>query len=108
MSLSAYTIFQALPKNCEKEIVMLVTVDKRGSISLPSSTRKDLGIKPGTHLEISVEPGGVISLYPVEIYRTIKLNEAGLLKLKEARDSETARIPTWFEEERGDAGTDSK
>ena len=48
---------------------MLVTIDKRGSISLPASIRKDFGIKPGTHLELSVEAGGAICLYPVEFYR---------------------------------------
>jgi len=66
---------------------------------LPASIRKDLGIKPGTHLELSVEADGAIYLYPVEFYRTIKLNDSGLLKLKEARDSETDKLPDWFEEE---------
>lgn len=87
---------------------MIVTIDKRGSINLPVSVRKDLGIKPGTHLELSVEPGGAIYLYPVEFYRTIKLNDSGLLKLKEARDSETDKFPDWFEEELGNAGIDSE
>ncbi len=87
---------------------MLVTIDKRGSISLPASIRKDFGIKPGTHLELSVEAGGAIYLYPVEFYRTIKLNDSGLLKLKEARDSETGKLPDWFEKERSNAGTDSE
>jgi len=87
---------------------MLVTIDKRGSISLPASIRKDFGIKPGTHLELTVEPGGAIYLYPVEFYRTIKLNDSGLLKLKEARDSETGKLPDWFEKERSNAGADSK
>ena len=87
---------------------MLVTIDKRGSISLPASIRKDLGIKPGTHLELSVEAGGAIHLYPVEFYRTIKLNDSGLSKLKEARDSEPGKLPAWFEEERRNAGIDSE
>jgi AbrB family looped-hinge helix DNA binding protein len=87
---------------------MLVTIDKRGSISLPASLRKDLGIKHGTHLELSVEAGGAIYLYPVEFYRTIKLNDSGLLKLKEARDSETTKLPDWFEEERSNARIDSE
>ena len=87
---------------------MLVTIDKRGSISLPASIRKDLGIKPGTHLELSVEGGGVITLYPVEFYRAIKLNDSGLLKLKEARDSGTDKLPDWFEEERSNAKIDSE
>jgi len=87
---------------------MLVTIDKRGSISLPASIRKDFGMKPGTHLELTVEAGGAIYLYPVEFYRTIKLNDSGLLKLKEARDSETSKLPDWFEEERRNARTDSE
>jgi len=60
---------------------MLVTIDKRGSISLPSSLRKDFGYRPGTHLELTVAPGGAITLYPVEIYRSVKLSETGLDKL---------------------------
>jgi len=87
---------------------MLVTIDKRGSISLPASIRKDLGIKPGTHLELSVKAGGAIYLYPVEFYRTIKLNDSGSLKLKEARDSETSKLPDWFEEERSNLRIDSE
>ena len=87
---------------------MLVTIDKRGSINLPASIRKDLGIKPGTHLELLVEDGGAISLYPVEIYRTIKLNDSGLLKLKEARASETGKLPSWFVEDIRNARIDSK
>ena len=87
---------------------MLVTIDKRGSISLPASIRKDFGMKPGTHLELTVEAGGAIYLYPVEFYRTIKLNDSGLLKLKEARNSETSKLPDWFEEERSNARTNSE
>jgi len=87
---------------------MIVTIDKRGSISLPASIRKDLGIKPGTHLELSVEADGSLYLYPVEFYRTIKLNDSGLLKLKEARNSETGKLPVWFEEECNNAGVDSE
>ena len=87
---------------------MLVTIDKRGRISLPASIRKDLGIKPGTHLELSVEAGGAIYLYPVEFYRTITLSDSGLLKLKEARDSEMGKLPDWFEEERSNAKIDSE
>jgi len=87
---------------------MLVTIDKRGSINLPASIRKDLGIKPGSHLELSVEVGGAIYLYPVEFYRTIKLNDSGVLKLKEARASETTKLPDWFEGERSNARIDSE
>ncbi len=87
---------------------MFVTVDKRGSVNLPSSLRKDLGIGPGSHLELSVEPGGAISLHPVEFFRKIKLNDSGLQKLKDARNSEPSKFPDWFEEIRRDAGTGSE
>ena len=85
---------------------MLVTVDKRGSINLPASLRKDLGLEAGTHLELSVEAGGSISLHPVAIYRTIRLNETGLAKLQEARDSGPDKLPKWMTEEMKDAGVD--
>ncbi|MDZ7831348.1 MAG: AbrB/MazE/SpoVT family DNA-binding domain-containing protein [Desulfobacterales bacterium] len=87
---------------------MLVTIDKRGSINLPASVRKDLGIRSGTHLELTVAPGGAITLFPVEIYRSIKLSDAGTLKIKEARESEPATFPEWFDEELADAGTDTE
>lgn len=87
---------------------MLVTIDKRGSISLPASIRKDLGFSPGTHLELTVEPGGAITLFPVEIYRSIKLNDSGILKLKEARASETSTFPEWFDKELAHARTDTE
>lgn len=87
---------------------MLVTIDKRGSINLPASVRKDLGIRPGSHLELTLEPGGAITIHPVEIYRTIKLSEAGLLKLKEARGADKSALPEWFEQELDNARTDSE
>ncbi len=87
---------------------MLVTIDKRGSISLPASVRKDLGIQPGTHLELTIEPGGAIILHPVEIYRTIKLNDSGLAKLKEARASEKSAMPDWFDQELAHARADTE
>jgi AbrB family looped-hinge helix DNA binding protein len=86
---------------------MLVTIDKRGSISLPASLRKDLGLGPGSHLELTIEPGGAITLYPVEVHRTIQLNEAGLSKLKAARDSGTGTFPDWFDQELSHARTDT-
>jgi len=87
---------------------MFVTIDKRGSINLPASLRRDLGISPGSHLELSVEPGGAIHLYPVEFFRKIMLNDSGLKKLKEARESEPTKFPDWFEEVRRNAGTGSE
>lgn len=87
---------------------MLITIDKRGSINLPTSVRKELGIRPGTHMELVMEAGGGITLFPVEIYRSIKLNDSGLLKLNEARASETTSFPEWFQEEILNAQTDTE
>ena len=76
---------------------MLVTIDKGGSISLPASVRKELGFRPGTHLELTVPPGGAVTLFPVEIYRGIRLSDAGIIKIKEAREFEPAAFPEWFD-----------
>jgi AbrB family looped-hinge helix DNA binding protein len=85
---------------------MIIAIDKRGSINLPSSLRKELGLKIGDHLNISVEEGGVIILQPVVIYPTLQLSEQGLAKLKEARESGVGAMPSWFKEEMKDAGAD--
>ena len=87
---------------------MLVTLDKRGSINLPAALRRELGLKAGTHLELSVEAGGSISLHPVTIYRAIRLNESGLSKLQEARNSGIGNLPDWVSEEMRNAETDSE
>ncbi len=87
---------------------MLVAIDKRGSINLPASVRKELGFSSGTYLELSVAPGGAITLYPVEIYRSIKLGESGLDKLTEARKATNKAFPDWFAEEISDARTDTE
>jgi len=87
---------------------MLIAVDKRGSINLPASVRRELGVVPGTYLELSVAPGGAITLHPVEIYRSIKLSDLGLQKLTEARVSENTAFPDWFAEELANARTDTE
>ena len=87
---------------------MIIAIDKRGSINLPASLRKELGLKNGDHLNISVEEGGIIILQPVAIYPTLQLSEQGLAKLKEARESGVGAMPSWLSEEMKDAGADSK
>lgn len=87
---------------------MIIAIDKRGSINLPAALRKELGLKNGDHLNISVEEGGVIVLQPVVIYPTLQLSEQGLAKLREARESGVGAMATWFNEEMKDAGADSK
>lgn len=87
---------------------MLVTVDKRGSVSLPAALRKELQLEPGSYLDLSIQPGGSIVLNPVAVYPTIKLSEEGLAKLGEARESGTTDMPEWLRAELDDAkaGTD--
>lgn len=86
---------------------MIIAIDKRGSINLPAGLRKELGLKNGDHLDLSVEEGGVITLQPVTIYPTVRLSEQGLAKLKEARESGLSEMPSWFEKELEDAKADS-
>ena len=47
-----------------------------------------------------------LTIYPVEIYRKIRLNEKGISKLEEARQSGTKNLPDWFKKDLNDAGTD--
>lgn len=86
---------------------MLITIDKRGSINLPLAVRKELGLEQGTCLDLSVEEGGKITLHPVTIYRTVRLGEQGLAKLKEARESGTGELPNWLRQDMEDAETGS-
>jgi len=86
---------------------MLVSIDKRGSISLPSAVRKDLGLKPGTFLDLTVLEGGILSLTPVAVYPTVRLSDNGLAKLGEARQSGVEQMPDWLRKEMDDAATDT-
>lgn len=85
---------------------MIIAIDKRGSISLPASLRKELGLKIGDHMDLSLAEGGIIVLQPVVIYPTVKLSDQGLLKLKEARESGIGTMPAWFAKEMEDARSD--
>ena len=87
---------------------MLVSIDKRGSVGLPASLRKELGLQPGTHLELTVEEGGNIVLNPVAVYPTVRLSEKGLAKLAEARESGEGELPNWLKQEMADAETDAE
>jgi len=86
---------------------MLVTLDKRGSINLPVALRKDLGLKDGSHFNLEIVEGGAIVLQPVVIYPTLTLNQKGLAKLEEARESGTGKFPAWLVEDMKDAHTDT-
>jgi AbrB family looped-hinge helix DNA binding protein len=85
---------------------MLVSIDKRGSISLPAAVRKDLNLLPGTFLDLTILDGGNLALSPVAVYPTVRLSDKGLAKLNEARQSGSAEMPDWLREEIADAATD--
>jgi AbrB family looped-hinge helix DNA binding protein len=86
---------------------MLVAIDKRGSLNLPSAMRKEMGLDAGTHLNLEVLEGGAIMLTPVVIYPTVKLNEKGLNKLTEARKSGTVKMPAKLAQRILNARTDT-
>jgi AbrB family looped-hinge helix DNA binding protein len=90
----------------ERKQNMLITVDKRGSINLPASLRRQLGLAPGACLDLSIGDGGTVILQPVAVYPAIHLNEHGLAKLKAARESGAAAMPDWLTDEVARAETD--
>jgi AbrB family looped-hinge helix DNA binding protein len=85
---------------------VLVSIDKRGSISLPATVRKDLGLVPGTFLDLTILDGGKLALSPVAVYPTVRLSATGLAKLDEARLGGVGQLPDWFREDMTDAATD--
>lgn len=84
---------------------MLIAIDKRGSINLPSNIRKEMGLDTGAHLDLEVLDGGSIVLTPVAVYPALKLNAEGLKKLTEARKSGTAKMPPELARRIKNAGT---
>ena len=87
---------------------MLITIDKRGSINLPAVLRRELGLNAGSYLKLTVEEGGAIILHPVSIFPNIRLNDQGLEKLREARESGTGKLPKWVVEDMKNARNDTK
>lgn len=85
---------------------MLVSIDKRGGVSLPASFRKEFGLLPGTYLDLAVQSGGTFVLSPVAVYPTVRLAPEGLAKLTEARESGTAEMPDWLKGDMSDAKAD--
>lgn len=86
---------------------MIISIDKRGSINIPAAIRKELSLKNGDHLELSLEDGGVIMLQPVEIHPVLRLNPKGLEKLEEGRKSGLGTMPEWMTREIENAKSDS-
>jgi len=66
-----------------------------------------MGLDTGTHLDLEILEGGSIVLTPVAIYPTVKLNEKGLKKLKEARKSGTVKMPAQLAKQIRNARTDA-
>ena len=87
---------------------MLITVDKRGSINLPKTLRKELGIESGSCLNLEIEEGGAIMLRPVTVYPAIRLSKQGLDKLEEARRSGKGKMSEWMVKEIKNASTRSE
>lgn len=85
---------------------MLIALDKRGSINLPSTIRKELGLESGTYLDLQVMDGGALLLQPIAIFKGIQLGPQGLQKLDDARKSGTTSMPTWLTKEMKNAVTD--
>lgn len=86
---------------------MLITIDKRGSINLPASLRKQMKLESGSYLDLEVLDGGRILLNPIVVYPTVQLNDQGLKKLEVARESGAAKMPEWLSEEIENAATDA-
>ena len=86
---------------------MLVTIDKRGSISLPASVRKELKLQPGTCLDLSILRGGGLALVPMALFPTVRISPEATVKLQEARESGTGELPQWLQEEITSASPDT-
>lgn len=54
-----------------------VTIGQRGRVVLPSAVRRELDLKPGTHMLLSTEQDGSLRLRP---YRAVAQQTRGLLR----------------------------
>lgn len=62
---------------------MVVSINSRGTLTLPSDVRKKLNIKGGDHFQIDIKSGQII-ITPVLIVPKTQLSSEGLIKEKEA------------------------
>jgi len=66
----------------------VVSIDERGRVTLPSESRKVLGLKPGDKLEVSVEGGAIVLRplipEPVKIKANRRWSREAFLKAGEA------------------------
>jgi AbrB family looped-hinge helix DNA binding protein len=54
-----------------------VTLGERGRLVLPSAVRRELDLKPGTHMIVSTETDGSVRLRP---YRAVATQNRGILR----------------------------
>ena len=85
---------------------MLVSIDKRGSISLPAAVRKNLNLHPGSLLDLTILDGGNLEFSLVAVYPTVRLSAKGLAKLSQARQDNVEQMPDCLSKEMADAATD--
>ena len=83
-------------------------INKKGSINLPDVIRKALGLKTGSYMDLKILNDGEIRLRPVSVYPNILLNDKGLAKIKEARESNKGTLPEWLIKEIKKAQTSAK
>lgn len=54
-----------------------ITIGDRGRLVLPSAVRRELDLKPGTHMIVSTEKDGSVRLRP---YRAVATQNRGVLR----------------------------
>ena len=75
---------------------MIISINERGSITLPATLRKELSIQTGDNLEVFVENGNIV-LIPVEIIpKRIMLTQQGKQKeLAAQKEINTGKITSF-------------
>ena len=69
---------------------MVVSINSRGTLTLPSNIRKELNIKDGDYFQIDINAGKIV-ITPVVIVPKNQLSEKGKKKEKEASESIKAK-----------------
>jgi AbrB family looped-hinge helix DNA binding protein len=74
---AAWAVLQAWYTRSMAHTERRVTVGDRGRLVLPSAVRRELDLKPGTHMLLSTENDGSLRLRP---YRAVAEQSRGLLR----------------------------
>jgi len=75
---------------------MVITLQKRGTITISAKMRKELGIEPGDPLEARVEKGRLVLIPVAIIPKKLRLTESGERKMAEAEeDIRMGRVKTF-------------